>query len=90
MSTPNKRLSESGVAGSESYEPQNNRLEHPNESSPIKRIPTNQVPASPSSKKCGCPIYCKYCGAKLKKDYVGHYCPTHNCDWQHGVRHCAT
>lgn len=30
-------------------------------------------------------IYCKYCGAKLKRDYVGPLCPTHNCQWQHGV-----
>lgn len=28
---------------------------------------------------------CKYCGAVLKKDSVGKYCPTKNCQWQHGV-----
>jgi len=39
-------------------------------------------------KKCSCPIYCKYCGAKLKKDIVGHYCPTENCQWHHGVDDC--
>ena len=30
-------------------------------------------------------IYCKYCGAKLRKDHVGQYCPTKNCQWQYGV-----
>jgi hypothetical protein len=30
-------------------------------------------------------IYCKYCGARLKKDYIGRYCPTENCQWQHGL-----
>lgn len=31
---------------------------------------------------CECPIHCKYCGAKLKRDALGyHYCPTHNCQW---------
>ena len=30
-------------------------------------------------------IYCKYCGAKLKKGPVGKYCPTKNCQWQHGM-----
>lgn len=28
---------------------------------------------------------CKYCGAVMKEDSVGHYCPTPNCDWQHGI-----
>ena len=36
----------------------------------------------------GCPIYCKYCGARLKRDPVGHYCPSKNCDWQFGVKGC--
>lgn len=40
------------------------------------------------SKKDGCPLYCKYCGAKLKLDNVGHYCPTRNCQWEHGVADC--
>lgn len=30
-------------------------------------------------------IYCRFCGAKLKKDHIGKYCPTYNCQWQHGV-----
>lgn len=30
-------------------------------------------------------IRCKYCGAKLKKDFIGYYCPTKNCDWQYGI-----
>lgn len=38
---------------------------------------------------CPCPIYCKYCGAKRKLDSVGHYCPTKNCDWEHGYRGCT-
>lgn len=29
--------------------------------------------------KCNCPIYCRFCGARLKKDHIGHYCPTANC-----------
>ena len=28
---------------------------------------------------------CKYCGARLKRDAAGQYCPTRNCQWQHGV-----
>ena len=28
---------------------------------------------------------CKYCGARLKKDTVGQYCPTDNCQWHHGL-----
>lgn len=28
-------------------------------------------------------VYCKYCGAKLKKDFVGKFCPTKNCQWQY-------
>ena len=31
-------------------------------------------------------IYCKYCGAKLKKDPCGRYCPTHNCTWSQNQR----
>ncbi|MFW9873510.1 MAG: hypothetical protein ACFFG0_10435 [Candidatus Thorarchaeota archaeon] len=26
-------------------------------------------------------MYCKYCGARLKKDHIGKYCPTKNCQW---------
>ena len=40
-------------------------------------------------KKCNCPIYCKFCGARLKKDNVGHYCPTDNCQWEYGVNNCV-
>lgn len=39
-------------------------------------------------KKCNCPIYCKFCGAKLGKDYIGHFCQTANCQWQFGVDDC--
>lgn len=35
--------------------------------------------------QCDCPIYCRFCGARLRRDYVGHKCPTHNCQWQHGA-----
>jgi len=34
-----------------------------------------------SRPKCDCPIHCKYCGAQLRIDQVGHYCPTKNCQW---------
>lgn len=37
------------------------------------------------TKKPKPPIYCKYCGAKLRKDQVGPYCPTKNCQWEHGL-----
>ena len=40
------------------------------------------------NKKCNCPIYCRFCGSKLKKDNVGHYCPQKNCQWQYGVDNC--
>lgn len=36
----------------------------------------------------GCPIYCRFCGAVLKKDYIGHYCTTSNCTNQYGVDGC--
>ncbi len=26
--------------------------------------------------KCKCPIHCKYCGARRRRDSVGHYCPS--------------
>ena len=35
-----------------------------------------------------CPLYCRYCGARLRRDAVGHYCPTRNCQWQYGVKGC--
>jgi hypothetical protein len=28
---------------------------------------------------------CKYCGARLRRDHIGQYCPTRNCQWQHGL-----
>ena len=28
---------------------------------------------------------CKYCGEILKRDAVGLYCPTKNCQWHHGA-----
>ena len=40
-------------------------------------------------KKCDCPVRCKYCGAKLRKDQAGHYCPTDNCQWRYGVDGCT-
>lgn len=30
-------------------------------------------------------MYCRYCGAKLKRDPIGQLCPTQNCQWQHGL-----
>jgi len=30
-------------------------------------------------------IYCKFCGAKLRRDHIGQKCPTDNCQWEHGV-----
>jgi hypothetical protein len=42
-----------------------------------------------SRQKCDCPIYCKYCGRMRRKDYDGtHWCPTQNCQWQHGYAGC--
>jgi hypothetical protein len=35
-----------------------------------------------------CPLYCNFCGAKLRLDSIGHYCPTPNCQWQYGVEKC--
>ena len=26
-------------------------------------------------------IRCKFCGARLKRDMIGPYCPTANCQW---------
>ena len=39
--------------------------------------------------KCSCPVYCRYCGAKRRRDHVGHYCPTKNCQWEHGYKGCT-
>jgi hypothetical protein len=30
-------------------------------------------------------VYCKYCGAKLRHDIVGQFCPTINCQWAQGL-----
>jgi len=38
--------------------------------------------------KCNCPTHCKYCGARRKKDYIGHFCGTNNCQWEHGFKGC--
>lgn len=38
---------------------------------------------------CKCPYRCQYCGERLKADNIGHYCPTPNCQAQHGVRGCT-
>lgn len=40
------------------------------------------------AKKHPCSIYCIYCGAKRRRDIVGHYCPTRNCQWQYGFSTC--
>lgn len=45
-------------------------------------------PKPPQVKQCECPLYCRYCGAGLRQDWLGHYCPTHNCQWAHGVEGC--
>lgn len=29
--------------------------------------------------------YCKYCGARLRRDPVGQYCPTKSCQWHQGL-----
>lgn len=39
--------------------------------------------------KCSCPIYCKYCGAKRKRDMYGHLCGTRNCQWEYGFMGCT-
>lgn len=40
--------------------------------------------------KCGCPYRCKFCGARLVRDWIGHKCPTRNCQWEHGVQGCTS
>jgi hypothetical protein len=40
-------------------------------------------------RRCECPRRCKYCGARLHRDPMGHLCPTRNCQWQHGVPGCV-
>lgn len=39
--------------------------------------------------RCGCAYRCKYCGAKLHSDPVGHLCPTKGCQWEKGVKGCT-
>ena len=34
-------------------------------------------------------VRCKYCGAKLRSDWIGQFCPTKNCQWQHGISTAA-
>lgn len=36
-----------------------------------------------------CPSRCKYCGARRRKDSIGHYCPTKNCQWHYGYSTCT-
>ena len=38
--------------------------------------------------KCKCPPRCPCCGARRRKDAVGHYCPTLNCQWHYGYPEC--
>ena len=30
-------------------------------------------------------IYCIYCGARLRRDAIGQFCPTDNCQWNQGL-----
>lgn len=30
-------------------------------------------------------LHCRYCGARLRRDHIGQYCSTRNCQWQHGL-----
>jgi hypothetical protein len=39
-------------------------------------------------RKCECPVYCKFCGSKLRLDPFGHYCPTPNCQWSYQGSGC--
>lgn len=32
----------------------------------------------------------EYDGARLTKDWIGHKCPTRNCQWQYGVSGCVS
>jgi len=41
-----------------------------------------------ASKHRDCPLYCRYCGARLKRDHVSCYCPTANCQWYLGASTC--
>ena len=41
-----------------------------------------------NQRRCNCPTFCKYCGAELKRDPIGHYCPTKNCQFHQGVSTC--
>ena len=37
---------------------------------------------------CGCPQYCKYCGAKRELSRDGHYCPVGSCKQHAGYEGC--
>ncbi len=39
-------------------------------------------------RKCGCPSRCQICGARLRRDAVGHLCPTRNCQNRHAYPGC--
>lgn len=41
-------------------------------------------------KPCSCPARCPYCGAKLKRDWIGCICPTKGCKNEGGVKGCQT
>jgi len=38
---------------------------------------------------CASGVRCRYCGALLSRDMIGHYCPTVNCQWEHGLDECV-
>ena len=55
---------------------------------PVPRSPFPQTPQTmndPDDPRRVKWTRCKYCGAKLRRDHVGQYCPTENCQWQHGL-----
>lgn len=39
--------------------------------------------------RCPCPLHCRFCGAARRRDPVGHYCPTKNCQYQYGYAECT-
>ena len=41
------------------------------------------------AQRCDCPLYCRYCGGKRKRDNVGHLCGTPNCQWKFGFSTCT-
>lgn len=54
-----------------------------------KRVGYQPVEPLRQTRRCGCPIRCTYCGAKLTRDCVGHRCPSKNCQWEHGASTCT-